>query len=122
MVSRRVRTNGTTGERATAGRRGFLTLVGLAVAAGASQGTAAASQGAGADAEPAALVDADLEPAEALLAYVEAVYGDRLDGDDGETILAGIEGSLASGGAFREVGLENADEPAFTFSAYRGEE
>ncbi|WP_331233709.1 hypothetical protein [Natronorarus salvus] len=104
------------------GRRSFLTLVGLAVTASTAQTAAATEPAASTSGADPMLVDADLEPAEALLAYVEAVYGDRLGEDDGETILAGIEGSLASGDAFREVGLENDDEPAFSFSAYRGEQ
>ncbi len=116
MVSRHTETEGGTG------RRSFLALVGLAATASTAQGAAAAEPAASASGASPALVDADLEPAEALLAYVEAVYGDRLDEADGETVLAGIEGSLASGEAFREVGLENADEPAFGFEAYRGEE
>jgi hypothetical protein len=36
-------------------------------------------------------------------------------------IREGIEGSLDSAAAFREVGLENADEPAYGFAAYRGD-
>jgi hypothetical protein len=119
MVSRHTETEGTAGGT---GRRSFLALVGLAATASTTQAAAAAEPAASTSAVDPALVDAGLEPVEALLAYVEAVYGDRLDEDDGETVLAGIEGSLAAGDAFREVGLENADEPAFSFSAYRGEQ
>ncbi|WP_293028530.1 hypothetical protein [Natronococcus sp.] len=61
------------------------------------------------------------EPAEALLAYVVANYGDRFDDEDREVIREGIEGSLASADAFGDVELENADEPAYGFSAYRGD-
>lgn len=104
------------------GRRTFLALLGATVGTAAVGGapdesTTQASQSAGfvreADAE------ADLEPADALLAYVEALYGDRLGEADLETVRAGIEGSLGSGDAFREVGLENGDEPAYGFRAYR---
>ncbi|MCL7417683.1 MAG: hypothetical protein M8354_07585, partial [Halalkalicoccus sp.] len=63
-----------------------------------------------------------LDPAEALLAYIEALYGDRLDEEDLSVVLGGIEGSLESASAFRKVGLENGDEPAYGFSAYRSDE
>lgn len=64
----------------------------------------------------------ELDPAEALLAYVEASYGDRLDEEDLDVVLGGIEGSLESAAAFRDIGLENGDEPAYGFGAYRGGE
>jgi hypothetical protein len=99
-------------------RRTFLALLGAtAVASATSTGAAETDETADESAEDAV----DLEPAEALVAYVSANYGDRLDDDDLEVIREGIEGSLASGAAFREVGLENADEPAYGFSAYRGD-
>lgn len=102
-------------------RRTFLALLGAA--------TAVSAETTGATDESPAEQDTDsttdgaletLEPAEALLAYVVSQYGDRLDEEDREVIREGIEGSLASGEAFREVGLENEDEPAYQFSAYRG--
>ncbi|MEM4782659.1 MAG: hypothetical protein QXG03_14000 [Halalkalicoccus sp.] len=101
-----------------ADRRTFLALLGAATGAAALDRTASEQPVASAQAsvEP----PEDLDPAEALLAYVEALYGDRLDEEDLEVVLAGIEGSLDSAAAFREVGLENADEPAYGFSAYRG--
>ncbi|TYL39273.1 hypothetical protein CV102_08315 [Natronococcus pandeyae] len=101
-------------------RRTFLALLGAAtVASATSTGTADETDGER-EVEPTVPME-DLEPAEALLAYVVANYGDRLDDEDREVIHEGIEGSLASADAFREVGLENADEPAYGFSAYRGD-
>jgi Flp pilus assembly protein CpaB len=99
-------------------RRTFLALLGATAAASAmSTGAAETSETAVGSAGDATA----LEPAEALVAYVDATYGERLDDDDLEVIREGIEGSLAAGAAFREVGLENADAPAYGFSAYRGD-
>lgn len=101
-------------------RRTFLTLLGAVVAAsgvaagGTDEVESAAKQSMASDA-----TTERVDPAEALLAYVEASYGDRLDGDDLDVVLADIEESLDSAAALREVGLENADEPAYEFSAYR---
>ncbi|MFC4438672.1 MULTISPECIES: hypothetical protein [Natrialbaceae] len=101
-------------------RRTFLALLGAATVASAT-GTGTAEEVDGErEAEPVEPTG-ELEPAEALLAYVVANYGDRLDDEDREVIREGIEGSLGSAAAFREVGLENADEPAYGFSAYRGD-
>ncbi|MDG5761361.1 hypothetical protein QA600_18690 [Natronococcus sp. A-GB1] len=98
-------------------RRTFLTLLGAAaVASAAGTGTAEET-----DSEEVGETSGELEPAEALLAYVVANYGDRLDDEDRDVIREGIEGSLASADAFGDVGLENADEPAYGFSAYRGD-
>ncbi|MDG5821768.1 hypothetical protein [Natronococcus sp. A-GB7] len=98
-------------------RRTFLTLLGAAtMASAASTGTAEET-----DSEEVMVTSGELEPSEALLAYVVANYGDRLDDEDREVIREGIEGSLASADAFGDVGLENADEPAYGFSAYRGD-
>ena len=101
-------------------RRTFLALLGAAtVASATSTGTAEETDGEQ-EVKPAEPMG-DLEPAEALLAYVVANYGDRLEAEDREVIREGIEGSLASADAFGDVGLENADEPAYGFSAYRGD-
>ena len=106
-------------------RRTFLALLGAATAvsadvAGAATDESSQEQEQESDSSDRDPVDVEaLEPAEALLAYVVSRYGDRLDEDDREVIRDGIEGSLASGAAFREVGLENEDEPAYQFSAYR---
>ena len=104
-------------------RRTFLALLGVAAATSAA-GTNAVSATAtsnGESSSEAADTDPD-DPATALLEYVVALYGDRLDDDDLEIVRGGIEGSLAAGEAFRDVGLENADAPAFGFDAYRGDE
>lgn len=110
-------------------RRTFLTMLSAAAAVtGVGTGTAAnqATEAARGQENPSLDTEAnetdDLEPAEALLAYVEALYGDRLDEEDREVILGGIEGSLASADAFGEVGLRNSDPPAYRFRAYRGDE
>ena len=106
-------------------RRTFLALLGAATAVsaettGATTDESPAEQEADSTTDGALETLEALEPAEALLAYVVSQYGDRLDEDDREVIREGIEGSLASRAAFREVGLENSDEPAYRFSAYRG--
>jgi hypothetical protein len=101
-------------------RRTFLALLGAAaVASTASTGTANESDEEG-ETDPAEPTE-ELEPAEALLAYVVANYGDRLADEDREVVREGIEGSLAAADAFGDVGLENTDEPAYGFSAYRGD-
>lgn len=100
-------------------RRTFLALLGAtAVASATNAGAADESEERPTESGTAT----ELDPAEALLAYVEASYGDRLDEDDRDVVLAGIEGSLDSAEALREVGLENADEPAYGFAAYRGDD
>jgi hypothetical protein len=99
-------------------RRTFLALLGAAAAAGATN-AGAATEREGRSAKPEEVPE--FEPAEALLAYVVASYGDRFEDDDLDVIREGIEGSLDSAAAFREVGLENADEPAYGFAAYRGD-
>lgn len=98
-------------------RRTFLALLGATAAASATNAGAAESEERSGGPTEAARLD----PAEALLAYVVANYGDRLEDEDLEVVREGIEGSLDSAAAFREVGLENADEPAYGFSAYRGD-
>ncbi|MFU8866297.1 hypothetical protein [Natronococcus sp.] len=101
-------------------RRTFLALLGAATAASTTSAGTADETGEEGETAPAESIE-ELEPAEALLAYVVANYGDRLDDEDREVIREGIEGSLASADAFGDVGLENADEPAYGFSAYRGD-
>lgn len=100
-------------------RRTFLTLLGATAVASATN-AGAADESEDRLTEPGAA--AELDPAEALLAYVVANYGDRLENEDLDVIRGGIEGSLDSAAAFREVGLENADEPAYGFAAYRGDQ
>lgn len=97
-------------------RRTFLALLGATAVASATN-AGAADESEERPTEPGAT--AELDPAEALLAYVVANYGDRFEDEDLDVIREGIEGSLDSAAAFREVGLENADEPAYGFSAYR---
>lgn len=97
-------------------RRTFLALLGATAVASATNADAADESEERSTESGAA---AELDPVEALLAYVEAAYGDRLDEDDRDVVLAGIEGSLDSAAALRKTGLENADEPAYGFSAYR---
>lgn len=66
--------------------------------------------------------EAGEEPAgtEALVDYVEARWGDLLSAEDREQVRASVAGNLRAASALDEVELQNADEPAFAFSPYRG--
>lgn len=59
---------------------------------------------------------------DALLDYVRARYGERLDEEALEIVREEIAGSLRSAEALREVPLENGDEPACAFRAWRADE
>lgn len=57
-----------------------------------------------------------------LLAFLDAQYGGRFDADRRDQLRDSVAGLRENGEALREADLENGDEPAFTFAAYRGEE
>ncbi|WP_224270562.1 hypothetical protein [Haloprofundus salinisoli] len=59
---------------------------------------------------------------DALLAYVEANYGDQLSDDQLDAVRTRIAGILASGEAAAEFDLAYTTDPAYTFEPYRGEE
>lgn len=59
---------------------------------------------------------------DALLDYVQTLYGERLSADDLAQIREGIVSGLRAGERIREVPLANADEPGFAFRPYRGGE
>ena len=114
------------GSSPIAGRRSFLALVGVAVGSGAV-GSVVANDDED-EAEPNGEDETNGGETEgppgtdALFGYIEARYGDRLDGGRHEEVTEQIAGSLESAAAISEVDLENGDEPAFRFSAYRGDE
>lgn len=64
----------------------------------------------------------DEEPpgTEALAAYVEARWGDRLSENHLEQIRSSVAGNLRAASTIGEVPLENGDGPAFVFRPYRG--
>jgi hypothetical protein len=111
-----------------ADRRSFLALVGVAVGTGAVGSVAADDQGddeAGTSEDEDEIDGGEAERppgTDALLGYIEARYGDRLDEDQRAEVAEQIAGSLESAAVIGEVDLENGDEPAFRFSAYRGDE
>lgn len=108
-----------------ADRRSFLTLVGAAVGAGAVGSVAAEDEEDenGENGQSEDDTETEQPPGtDALFGYIEALYGDRLDAEQREEVTAQIAGSLESAAAIGEVELENGDEPAFRFQAYRGEE
>lgn len=57
-----------------------------------------------------------------LLAYLDAQYGDRFDTDRREELRDRVGSLRGIGETLSEADLENGDEPAFTFAAYRGDE
>ncbi|MGH7413974.1 MAG: hypothetical protein ACREKJ_07210 [Candidatus Rokuibacteriota bacterium] len=58
---------------------------------------------------------------ETLLALVRERYGSRLDADQLAAVRTAIEGIVQAARALRAVRLDNADEPAQPFAAYRGD-
>lgn len=107
-----------------ADRRSFLALVGITVGAASSAGSVVANEEQ-ADEETESANEEEAErPAEAdaLLGYIDARYGDRLDKDQRAEVGEQIAGSLEDAATVGEVELENGDEPAFRFQADRGEE
>ncbi|WP_224333298.1 hypothetical protein [Haloprofundus halobius] len=59
---------------------------------------------------------------DALLAYIEANYGDQLSDDQLDAVRERIAGILASGEAVGEFDLAYTTDPAYTFEPYRGED
>lgn len=57
-----------------------------------------------------------------LLAYLDAQYGDRFDAERREQLRDRVASVREAGESLSEADLDNGDEPAFTFAAYRGEE
>jgi len=56
----------------------------------------------------------------ALAEIVRSRYGSRLDGQALKEITRSIDGGLKSAASLRKVPLENGEEPAFVFRAWRG--
>jgi hypothetical protein len=59
--------------------------------------------------------------AEALASIVKMRYGARLDDAAMKEITRGLDGGLKGAAALRKVPLENSDEPAFVFRAWRSD-
>ncbi|MFB6220177.1 MAG: hypothetical protein ABEH90_01945 [Halolamina sp.] len=57
-----------------------------------------------------------------LLAYLDAQYGDRFDAERRERLRDRVASLRVAGETLSEADLENGDEPATTFAAYRGDE
>jgi len=69
--------------------------------------------------QPAA--EAPSAEAEALAGIVKLRYGARLDDAALKDVTRGIDGGLKGAAALRKVPLENGDEPAFVFRAWRSD-
>ncbi|WP_117593699.1 hypothetical protein [Haloprofundus halophilus] len=115
----------------TAGLRRRTVLGALAAAGflGSAEAAAAAENDAGTgdgddSADSAAATQQEDVPVgtDALLAYVEANYGDQLSDDQLDAVRTRLAGILASGGAVGEFDLAYTTDPAYTFEPYRGEE
>jgi hypothetical protein len=63
--------------------------------------------------------DAIRAEVEAMLALVRERYGSRLDAEQLAGVRTAIEGIVQAARALRAVRLDNADEPAQPFAAYR---
>jgi len=71
--------------------------------------------------KPAPAAEAPSAEAEALAGIVKMRYGTRLDDAAMKEITRGLDGGLKGAAALRKVPLENSDEPAFVFRAWRGD-
>ncbi len=71
--------------------------------------------------KPAPPPEAPSAEAVALAGIVKLRYGDRLDDAALKEITRGLEGGLKGAAALRKVPLENSDEPAFVFRAFRSD-
>lgn len=58
--------------------------------------------------------------AAALAGVVRMRYGSRLDEAALKAVTRGIDGNLKAAATLRKVPLQNSDEPAFLFRAWRG--
>lgn len=59
---------------------------------------------------------------EALVAFLEAKYGDQLTREELNELRGDVAGNIRAARALDEVELANGTGPAYTFRAYRGEE
>jgi len=59
--------------------------------------------------------------AQALAEIVKLRYGPRLDDAAMKEITRSLDGGLKSAAALRKVPLDNTEEPAFIFRAWRGD-
>lgn len=68
--------------------------------------------------------DDGVEPAGTveLQALLDAQYGDRFDTERREELRDSVASLRKACRTVNEADLENSDEPAFTFAAYRGDE
>ena len=104
--------------KAAAAAAGLSLVPGLITAAVPDQKSA---PGAGETKPAAPSPEAPSEEALALAAIVKLRYGSRLDEAALKEITRSLDGSLKSAAALRKVPLDNADEPAFVFRAWRSE-
>lgn len=65
--------------------------------------------------------DAVRAEVETMLALVRERYGSRLDAEQLAAVRTSIEAIVQASRALRAVRLNNADEPAQPFAAYRAE-
>jgi len=73
------------------------------------------------EAKPAETSAAPSAEAVALAAIVKLRYGSRLNDDAMKEITRALDGGLKGAAVLRKVPLENSDEPAFVFRAWRGD-
>ena len=114
------------GDGRTVTRREFgmtaVTAAGLALAPGWLGAATPQEKPATGNAETAAPpAEAPSAEAVALAGIVKLRYGDRLDGAALKEITRGLDGGLKGAAALRKVPLENSDEPAFIFRAWRSD-
>lgn len=109
-------------------RRTVLSALAAAGFLGSTESAAAENDDDAIDGDDSADADAAAQQADvpvgtdALLAYVEANYGEQLNDDQLDDIRTRIAGILASGEAVGEFELAYTTDPAYAFEPYRGEE
>ncbi|WP_143423215.1 hypothetical protein [Halegenticoccus soli] len=104
-------------------RRTVLGALAAAGAAGALTGPTGADASAATDESPSLAADDDAPPGtDALLAYVEVNYGDRLSDERLDAIRADVAADLRAAAAVDDVELDYTVGPAFEFRPYRGGE
>lgn len=57
-----------------------------------------------------------------LVAVLESAYGEHFDDERRAAVAKRVADFREAAAALREADLENGDEPAFGFRAYRGDE
>jgi hypothetical protein len=74
-----------------------------------------------AEEKPATAPSEASEEALALAGIVKLRYGSRLDASAMQEITRSLDGNLKSAATLRKVPLQNSDEPAVVFRAWRSE-